>query len=133
MKPRHLIFVLIIAILVFLVGCADTKPAVTQPPSQSQQIQTDQPADKQAVTQPQQPETKQPTVTPPQTPTQPPTVTPAPPAQTQKNEVTVYVTKTGAKYHRAGCQYLSKSKISMSLSEAKDSGYGPCSKCNPPI
>ena len=77
--------------------------------------------------------TTQQTVTTPQTPTQPPTVIPTPPAQTQKNEVTVYVTNSGKKYHRAGCQYLSKSKIPMSLSGAKESGYGPCSKCNPPI
>ena len=47
------------------------------------------------------------------------------------DDVTVYVTKTGAKYHRAGCRYLSKSMIPMKLSEAK-SRYGPCSVCNPP-
>src|SRR5688572_8175735 len=31
---------------------------------------------------------------------------------------TVYVTNTGSKYHRGGCQYLSKSKISTSLDSA---------------
>lgn len=46
--------------------------------------------------------------------------------------VTVYITKTGAKYHRAGCRYLSKSCIPISLEEAKKRGYGPCSVCNPP-
>jgi len=45
--------------------------------------------------------------------------------------VTVYVTRTGAKYHRAGCRYLSKSMIPMPLEEAKKR-YGPCSVCNPP-
>lgn len=44
----------------------------------------------------------------------------------------VYVTKTGEKYHRSGCQYLRKSKISISLQDAVSSGYEPCSKCNPP-
>lgn len=44
---------------------------------------------------------------------------------------TVYVTETGAKYHRSGCQYLRKSKIPISLNEAKKS-YDPCSKCKPP-
>lgn len=44
--------------------------------------------------------------------------------------VTVYITKTGSKYHRAGCQYLRKSKIAISLEEAKRS-YEPCSKCKP--
>lgn len=53
------------------------------------------------------------------------------PKQEQKQEVTVYITRTGAKYHRAGCRYLSKSMIPISLEEAKKS-YSPCSVCNPP-
>ena len=48
------------------------------------------------------------------------------------SDPTVYVTKTGKKYHRDGCQYLKKSKIPMSLSEAKNAGLEPCSKCHPP-
>jgi hypothetical protein len=48
-----------------------------------------------------------------------------------QQDVTVYVTKTGAKYHSAGCSYLSKSSIPMKLSEAS-ARYSPCSKCNPP-
>ena len=40
-------------------------------------------------------------------------------------EATVYVTRTGSKYHRDGCQYLRKSSIPMKLSEAKQ-GYTPC-------
>jgi len=47
-------------------------------------------------------------------------------------DVTVYTTKTGAKYHRVGCRYLSKSKIPISLKGAKARGYMPCSVCNPP-
>ena len=43
----------------------------------------------------------------------------------------VYVTKTGSKYHRGGCRYLSKSKIPISLERAKQA-YGPCSICKPP-
>jgi cbb3-type cytochrome oxidase cytochrome c subunit len=46
--------------------------------------------------------------------------------------VTVYVTKTGKKYHRDGCRYLSHSKIKMTLKEAKAAGYTPCSVCRPP-
>ena len=42
---------------------------------------------------------------------------------------TVYVTDTGSKYHRAGCRYLRKSQIPMSLSEAKRQGYTACSVC----
>jgi micrococcal nuclease len=48
-----------------------------------------------------------------------------------KVETTVYVTRTGAKYHRAGCRYLRRSSIPMSLSEAK-LYYSPCSVCRPP-
>lgn len=44
---------------------------------------------------------------------------------------TVYVTKTGSKYHRAGCSYLRKSNMAMDLSEARKY-YTPCSRCNPP-
>jgi len=53
---------------------------------------------------------------------------PKPPAQ---EEVTVYVTRTGRKYHRVGCRYLRRSSIPMKLSEAK-ARYGPCSVCKPP-
>ena len=43
----------------------------------------------------------------------------------------VYVTRTGKKYHREGCSSLRRSKIPISLAEAKQQ-YGPCSRCNPP-
>lgn len=51
--------------------------------------------------------------------------------QAEQKEITVYVTKTGSKYHHAGCRYLSKSSIPISLSDAK-SMYSPCSVCDPP-
>lgn len=44
---------------------------------------------------------------------------------------TVYITKTGSKYHRSGCRYLSRSQIPISLESAMRS-YGPCSVCKPP-
>lgn len=50
----------------------------------------------------------------------------------QETSTTVYITETGSKYHRAGCSYLKKSCISISLSNAKAQGYTPCSRCNPP-
>ena len=52
-------------------------------------------------------------------------------AKRVKKEVTVYVTKTGHKYHTEGCRYLRRSSIPMKLSEAK-LYYSPCSVCNPP-
>ena len=45
---------------------------------------------------------------------------------------TVHVTKTGEKYHRAGCKHLKKSDREISLEQAKAQGYKPCSDCNPP-
>ena len=44
---------------------------------------------------------------------------------------TVHVTKTGSKYHMAGCSYL-KSDIPINIIDAVNSGYTPCSRCNPP-
>ncbi len=41
----------------------------------------------------------------------------------------VHITKTGAKYHQAGCQYLNKSDIITTLDLAKSKGLTPCSKC----
>ncbi len=41
---------------------------------------------------------------------------------------TVYITATGQKYHSAGCRYLSKSRIPISLDEAA-MRYSPCSVC----
>jgi hypothetical protein len=47
-------------------------------------------------------------------------------------ETTVYVTKTGEKYHSNSCRYLSKSRTPMALEEAVKAGYGPCSRCSAP-
>ena len=47
------------------------------------------------------------------------------------NAQTVHTTKTGAKYHSAGCSYL-KSDIPMDLGDAVKKGLTPCSRCNPP-
>ncbi len=52
-------------------------------------------------------------------------------APAAQSDVVVYVTRTGSKYHRYGCSYL-KSCIETTLSSAKSSGYGACSRCNPP-
>lgn len=52
--------------------------------------------------------------------------------QSVKDDTTVYITKSGKKYHVEGCNSLSKSKIPIKLSEAKKKGYGPCKNCNPP-
>jgi hypothetical protein len=45
---------------------------------------------------------------------------------------TVYITKTGKKYHNEDCRYLRRSSIPISLANAIENGYAPCSVCNPP-
>lgn len=62
-------------------------------------------------------------------PPKPSTESPSPP---KPSTITVYITKTGEKYHRAGCRYLSKSMIPIALESAKARGYTPCSVCKPP-
>lgn len=44
---------------------------------------------------------------------------------------TVYITKSGKKYHTEDCSSLSKSKIAIDLKEAIEKGYSPCNKCKP--
>lgn len=48
-----------------------------------------------------------------------------------QDEIIVYVTDTGEKYHMEWCSYLISSHP-MRLSSAQRSGYTPCSRCNPP-
>lgn len=46
-------------------------------------------------------------------------------------QTTVYITKTGGKYHTSNCRYLRQSKISISKKEAVSGGYTACSVCKP--
>lgn len=52
-------------------------------------------------------------------------------AEVYQKEVTVYITKTGEKYHRGNCRYLSRSKISTTKKDAIKNGYGACKVCKP--
>ena len=47
------------------------------------------------------------------------------------SEQTVYVTRSGKKYHRISCRYLRKSIREINLSDAIDRSYTPCSVCKP--
>lgn len=51
--------------------------------------------------------------------------------KTATSELTVYITNSGAKYHADGCRFLSKSRIPISLEDAK-AKFQPCAVCNPP-
>jgi hypothetical protein len=46
---------------------------------------------------------------------------------------TVYITRTGRKYHREECRYLRYSSYAISLSEAINRDYGACLVCRPPV
>lgn len=50
-------------------------------------------------------------------------------ATTQNKSVTVYITKTGSKYHKYNCSYLKHSRYSINLKDARSRGYTPCSRC----
>lgn len=47
----------------------------------------------------------------------------------ETKDCTVYVTRTGAKYHRAGCSYLRYSRRAMARSQAIMAGYTACKRC----
>lgn len=54
------------------------------------------------------------------------------PLTAEPGSTLVYVTKTGKKYHRDGCNSLSRSRIPIRLDEAAHR-YGPCANCRPPL
>ena len=54
------------------------------------------------------------------------------PPSTGSEDVIVYITPTGTKYHLSSCSYLTASATPISLQEAKDRGYTACSRCDPP-
>lgn len=58
-----------------------------------------------------------------------PAETTKPVADANPQSEVVYITDTGRKYHSASCVYLKKSKIAISLADAKARGLTPCSTC----
>jgi micrococcal nuclease len=53
------------------------------------------------------------------------------PAPTATPETEVFLTRSGKRYHRAGCRTLARGSIPMPLGEAAKR-YKPCSICDPP-
>ena len=47
-------------------------------------------------------------------------------------DVTVYVTASGTRYHQAGCRSVTESAEAISLAEVVDR-YQPCGRCKPPV
>lgn len=91
------------------------------------------------TTVPTQEPTPEPTPIPTPEPTPVPTPVPtAPPAaknsaavssETDKSEKTVYIGKTGTKYHKQSCRTLKGNGRPISLEEAKKQGRQPCKVC----
>jgi len=47
------------------------------------------------------------------------------------DEIIVYITNTGTKYHRETCNSLRRSKIPVTLEQTIERGYEPCRNCKP--
>jgi len=47
------------------------------------------------------------------------------------SDITVYITRTGQRYHKDGCRHLARSKIETTLSSAKVQGLTACGTCKP--
>lgn len=47
------------------------------------------------------------------------------------NTAVVYITPSGAKFHKKNCKYIKSNEISISTKQAKERGYTPCLKCRP--
>jgi hypothetical protein len=52
-----------------------------------------------------------------------------PPRTEQAKDCVVYVTRTGHRYHRAGCRYLRRSAFKTTRSAAIAHGFTPCLIC----
>jgi len=110
----------VLILLSLLYGCAPaptSEPSARQQPAPSVEAQGSQPAEPPAAV-PDQPAAER-TVAAPEEPVAEP------------SSDTVYVTKTGERYHRAGCSSLSRSSIAMGRQAAIDAGYRACSNCSP--
>ena len=71
----------------------------------------------------------EPTETP--APTQTPKSAPSSQTTLQYEGATVYITKSGKKFHRETCSSLSKSKIPILYEDACQKNYTACGRCKP--
>lgn len=53
-------------------------------------------------------------------------------AQPTAEEIIVYITNSGTKYHRSDCRHLDDSKYETTLTKALSQGYEACGTCKPP-
>lgn len=122
--------VVIVALLMSLAFVLPACDTATTPPTSSPAAVAPAPEPSAVATAP---ATEPPVVAPAPAPASPaPPAKPAPkPRSTQPVEQTVYITRTGSKYHRGSCRYLRQSKIPISKADAIANGYEPCQVCNP--
>lgn len=130
---RRAICFAIISLLMFT-GCGSSAPSKANDSSKNSTQSAAMPILSENKTSPTQ--TQAPTLAPTQAPTQIPTMAPtlAPtesPVPAEPIGTIVYITKTGEKYHKGNCRYLSMSKIEITLENAVKQGYEPCSVCKP--
>jgi endonuclease YncB( thermonuclease family) len=52
--------------------------------------------------------------------------------QSASGDVTVYISKSGIKYHKQSCRSVKKSSTAIKLKEARAKGYLPCKICKAP-
>jgi hypothetical protein len=45
---------------------------------------------------------------------------------------TVYIKRPGVYYHRRNCLALRRGAVAISVSNAKEMGFRPCVRCDPP-
>jgi endonuclease YncB( thermonuclease family) len=53
------------------------------------------------------------------------------PAAAPSTDTVVYITRTGNRYHRAGCRFLARGATPIRLAEVGGK-YQPCAACDPP-
>lgn len=61
--------------------------------------------------------------------TDPPRITASPRTTRETQDCVVYVTRTGHRYHRAGCRYLRYSSFRTTRARAIAAGLTPCKVC----
>lgn len=59
-----------------------------------------------------------------------PTEPPASQITLPENATVVYVTPTGQKYHAADCPLLGGAAFPVTLEQALEDGFAPCSRCH---
>jgi len=109
-----------------------TAPAVSATPAPNSTTQSPAPKTQTTVAQPTETVPASTTITiADQTPAMQNLSTVPPPQTLTAKDYTVYITRTGRKYHSYGCRYLARSCIAIKKSRAIKKGYTACSVCNP--